>query len=303
MINWAIAGLGIQGKKRQGILGKKVRATFDPYDTNADFSSTSQITNIDFEILAVCTPNLTKEAYLNWGIENRVSILVEKPLLFLQPERLMELSELAKKNKICIYTAYNHRFEPSIVQLQQKLEKKAIGTIYHVEINYENGTSRDIAASDWKDAPGNLITDLGSHVLDIFHFLFGYVPEDLKVYEQLAVETKFGDFCAFGNQFFSSTISYISWKSNFKIQVIGELGSFVVTGLQKWGGSNLIFHERIFPSGVPNSYGEDFVGSDKTWQLEHEFMEFNLERNSYGLISSDIQINRAIGSLIKQVLL
>ena len=46
-----------------------------------------------------------------------------------------------QKNNVFIYTAYNHRFEPSLVELKKIISKKIIGNIYYARLFYGNGTS------------------------------------------------------------------------------------------------------------------------------------------------------------------
>ena len=94
------------------------------------------------------------------------NILVEKPLIS-KTHKLKKIEKNAKKNNVFIYTAYNHRFEPSLVELKKIISKKIIGNIYYARLFYGNGTSLLVKKSKWRDKNKGIITDLGSHLLDI----------------------------------------------------------------------------------------------------------------------------------------
>jgi predicted dehydrogenase len=300
-MNWSIAGLGIQGRKRSSLLGSKVRCTIDPLSPLATFKNKELVALTDLDLLAISTPNDYKLDYVLWALSNNIGVLVEKPFLLFDFRELQSVSKIASELKLPIYTAYNHRFEPSIIKLKSILETEEPIRVYQVFIQYENGTAIDISQSPWKDTRGNLISDLGSHVIDLYHFLFARVPQDLRVYEFGYNETAGGDFCTFGNSDFSSRISYISWKSKFLIDIVTESRTYRISGLQKWGKSTLEIHYRRLPSGVPTIELFEFTGEDKTWVKEHDFMEKLMSDRVPGLISHDLEVNPVIESLISQL--
>ena len=75
--------------------------------------------------------------------------------------------------KLVFYTAYNHRFEPCIIDAK-KLQKNDLGKIFMIKGFYGNGTARDIKKSKWKDIKNGLIYDLGSHLIDTLIFLMNF---------------------------------------------------------------------------------------------------------------------------------
>ena len=76
-----------------------------------------------YDNIYICTPDSQKLKIIKYGIENKKNILVEKPLIS-KTHKLKKIEKNAKKNNVFIYTAYNHRFEPSLVELKKIISKK-----------------------------------------------------------------------------------------------------------------------------------------------------------------------------------
>ena len=106
---------------------------------------------------------------------------------------LIDLEKKAKINKVILYTAYNHRFEPNILKLKNLIEKKTLGKIYKCKIFYGNGTSYLVKKSKWRDKGLGVVTDIGSHLLDLCLFWFGSKVKKLKITEINKFENKAPD--------------------------------------------------------------------------------------------------------------
>ena len=59
---------------------------------------------------------------IRYSLNIKKNILVEKPLIGKNSE-IRALERLARK-KVFIYTAYNHRFEPSLIKAKEIIFKK-----------------------------------------------------------------------------------------------------------------------------------------------------------------------------------
>ena len=161
-----IIGLGIQGNKRLKVGKKNLVATVDPFNRNADYKYINQVPLKSYNSAYVCTPDKEKIKIISYLIKNKKNVLVEKPIIS-NEKKLRELFSLAKKNKCVLYTAYNHRFEPFLIKIKDFLNKKKIGKIYLCNIFYGNGTAQLVKKSNWKDKNKGVLSDLGSHLLDI----------------------------------------------------------------------------------------------------------------------------------------
>ena len=133
-MNCIVVGLGIQGKKRQRIAGNEVVATVDPKLPEATYQRVEDVPLESFEAALCCVPDNPKPQLLEYLLENKKNVLVEKPLLGRSRTDLKELSKLAEEKHVVCYTAYNHRFEPHLVTTRQILLSGELGKIYQANL-------------------------------------------------------------------------------------------------------------------------------------------------------------------------
>jgi scyllo-inositol 2-dehydrogenase (NADP+) len=230
---------------------------------------------------------------------------VEKPLLA-QPDEIRELLDLAKTSRAACYTAYNHRFEPHIAKLKEILGAGTLGEIYFARFFYGNGTARDVRNSPWRDKGLGVFSDLGSHMLDMAHFLFGPHSEPGQLWSADRFENQAPDHVLFGyrgKRILEMEATLLSWRNTFHLDLFGELGSAHINCLCKWGPSILTVRTRVLPSGRPAETFETLEQVDPTWQLEYaHFLE--LCRTGGTNLEHDIWIYdkiRELGALIEHV--
>ena len=197
--------------------------------------------------------------------------MIEKPLISNEKEKKFYVANKKKlKNKI--YSAYNHRFEDSILKCQEILKKKRIGKLYFCKMTYGNGTAKNIKNSKWKNKGKGVITDLIPHLLDTSYFLLNMIPKNAKNFFKKNFENESPDYFSMNtinkNFFISYEVSYLYWKNYFKILIVGSKGMLELSGLPKWGASRLILEKRKFPSGKPETKIYRYSVKDLTWKKE-----------------------------------
>jgi scyllo-inositol 2-dehydrogenase (NADP+) len=267
-----VVGLGIQGKKRFAIAGADVTATVDPVQPGAQYQRIEDVPRGDYEGALVCTPDAAKLPILRYLLEHGKHVLVEKPLLGESPEDLPELEMLATNRGAVCYTAYNHRFEPHIVNLKGILSSGRLGKIYSARFFYGNGTARDARNSPWRDLGFGVLPDLGSHLLDMVLFLFGPVKGDCRMWRADRFENRSYDRFVFGFQGpfpVDCEMTMLSWRNTFHADVYGEFGSAHIYCLCKWGPSTITIRRRVLPSGRPDEEASTLVCADPTWAIEY----------------------------------
>ena len=135
-----IIGYGVQGKKRAKFLKKNNYLIYDKFNSKSDFSNFKEIPIKKISHAYICLPEKEKYKYIIKLLKEKINILVEKPLILSSKEEL-NIKKLLKKNKVTLYTAYNHRFEPYFIKTKKILESGIIGKVYNVELYYGNGTA------------------------------------------------------------------------------------------------------------------------------------------------------------------
>ena len=141
-----------------------------------------------------------------------------------------------------------------------------------------------------------MLSDLGSHLLDLSAFLFGQTNCGFKTWQAGRFETRSLDHALFGcdgSPALAMEVSFLCWRNTFTLDITGERGSAHVNGLCKWGPSTLTVRKRVFPSGVPEEQVETVEGPDQTWSEEYQYFK-QLCRTGGSNIENDKWINCAI---------
>src|SRR5262245_40710383 len=175
-----VAGLGVQGHKRQRIAGADFVADVDPVNTQARYRSLADVPLADYDAVLACIPDEPKVELIRYCLENGKHVLVEKPLWAKDEQDIAALEALARRNGVICYTAYNHRFEPHFVRMRDLILSGELGTIYSCRMFYGNGTARLVRDSAWRDQGAGVLPDLGSHLLDTCRFWFGEIADDFR---------------------------------------------------------------------------------------------------------------------------
>jgi predicted dehydrogenase len=274
-VRYLLVGLGNIGRKRQALLGDRCVATADPFNSAATYSDPLECPTELYDAVVLATPNESKLELLEAFLGRGKHVLVEKPLLFSDPESAQRLAQLSDSRQVIWYTSYNHRFETLILQLHRYLEERRIGDLYHGRLFYGNGTVANIAGT-WRDRGMGVLEDLSPHLLDLTAQLLGRGGDRFNALSLERHEAASFDHCILGSSDGRLMLesSYVAWRNTFTIDLFGSRGSMHLSGLQKWGPSELVVRERVFPSGVPHESREEVPGGvDPTWTRDIEHFE------------------------------
>lgn len=290
-----IVGMGIQGLKRKKILGKNFCYSVDSAK-KANFKSVKAVPTKNYDTVFICVPDEKKYQIAKYCLQYKKNILVEKPFLLKDEKKYKLLKGLADKNNLAFYTAYNHRFEPGLEKIRDLIAKKSIGKIYRCRIFYGNGTSLLVKKSKWRDKKLGVISDIGSHLIDICMFIFGKTLTKIKLLEANKFENK-----AYDHSILSLNINSIrielemtlcSWENTFNFDIIGSKGSIHMNSLCKWSDSNVTLKLRKYPSGFPKIKKFLFRKGDPTWKKEHSFFKKMIrKKKNKTTFSNDILIS------------
>jgi len=295
-----VAGLGNQGNKRKAVAGEDLVATVDPHVPGALYKTVQEVPLDSFDAAFVCTPDQQKLDILRYLLSHGKHVLVEKPLLTADEKEIRQLDEMARRHRVACYTAYNHRFEPHLVRLKELLESRTLGAIYLARFFYGNGTALDVRRSAWRDQGMGVLSDLGSHLLDMVLYLFGKVDSRFSLWGFNRFENRASDHALFGCQgrpVLELEATFLSWRNTFTADVYGELGSAHVNGLCKWGPSTLTVRKRAFPSGRPEEDAQTVECPDPTWGLEYRHFQ-DLCAAGGTNIENDLWINEKLAEMV-----
>ncbi len=145
----------------------------------AQFATTDyrEITeNPDIDIVHICTPNHAHKDQLLSAIRHNKHIYCDKPLVC----NLQEAEEVERAlpgYRGIAQMTFQSRFFPATIRARQLIEEGFLGQALEFQSAYLHSGSADPEAPlRWKLAAssgGGVIADLGSHVLDLVHYLLG----------------------------------------------------------------------------------------------------------------------------------
>lgn len=294
-----VAGLGIQGRKRQAIAGSDVVATVDPVVADADYKSVADVPVDLYDAALLCIPDGPKLELIDNLIRNGKHALVEKPLIAADAAEIEAIAAKARGAGVACYTAYNHRFEPHFVRMKRLIESGELGQIYFMRMFYGNGTARDVRNSEWRDKGAGVLPDLGSHLLDTVLFFFGdceagFYPISYNRFENRAFDRVV--MASKGPPAIELEMTLLSWRNHFTCDVFAENGSAHISSLCKWGPSTFTRHTRTLPSGRPKEESVVLVEPDPTWELEYAHF-LKLCKTGGVNLDNDAVINRTLKSV------
>jgi predicted dehydrogenase len=295
-MRYVVVGLGNIGTRRRALLGDRCVATVDPLNPAAQYKHLRDVPTASFDAACLAVPTSAKLELCTSLLGAGKHVLVEKPLWFADRAACERLEQLARSQRATCYTAYNHRFEPLLVEMQSWLREQRIGRIYCGRLFYGNGTVGHVKGS-WRDEGISVVEDLGSHLLDLIAFVLGpggdYRPVSLERHETRGYDHALLH-CAERGLLLEMT--YLSWKNHFAFELYGERGSVHALGLPKWGPAELVLRERVFPSGVPRETRRSLEGPDLTWQREIEHFE-HIVADGYLSLENDWWISSVLNRI------
>jgi predicted dehydrogenase len=298
-----VVGLGVQGQKRLKIAGEDAVATVDPVAPSGGNRSIEDVDPGTYDAALVCTPDRPKPVIVRYLLSRGKHVLVEKPMLESRAGELAELIELAQTHSATCYTAYNHRFEPHIVNVRAILDSGRLGRVYLARFFYGNGTALDVRRSPWRDQGLGVLADIGSHLLDTALFLFDRPRALLELWGFDRFENRSCDRALFGtrggNPVLEMEATLLSWRNTFALDLFGEHGSAHVHGLCKWGPSSLAVRTRVLPSGRPTEEVHTIEMPDPTWAAEYAHFQRLCGTGGTNL-ENDVWIDATLKALARQ---
>lgn len=265
---FSICGFGLIGRQRYealkslGIDDRHI-FVFDPKliskKSKNEYSNLSIVDNIQElhdlkpNYLIIATPHSVAPYYVSEFGNSDVRILLEKPMgrNLIEAKRLVSLISNAS-----LSIGFNYRFMPGVSKLKSLLQSNLLGEINSINVEIGHGGSPEDAKS-WKLNPeisgGGALLDPGIHILDLLNFLFPEYFSEKRIesvqtwsgFWNTGIEENVRILGTFGRIPFSISISLVSWKTKFRIEVIGNDAYFEVTGRGRSDGpQKFVFGKR-----------------------------------------------------------
>ena len=187
------------------------------------------------------------------------------------------LIKTAKKNKVFLKTGFNLRFDDGIQLAKKLLDKKILGKIYFIKIDYVNGTVKTN-----KNKVGSL-SDIGSHSINLFEF---FINKKFKVISNSWQKNEYfkddNGFITLKSKNILGQIhhSFVRWENKFLLEIYGAKGSITVDSLPKWGKQIVTLSKRVYPSGKPKKK-HWFFYKENSWLNEWYFFKNSIKNKTF----------------------
>lgn len=299
-MRYLVVGLGNVGSKRLRILGERCAATADPYVLGATHRRYVDVPLELFDAAILAVPNEIKVECLEYFLQSRKHVLIEKPLILSDEDLSRALERMARDHEAIWYTSYTLRFEPHVVQLQKLLADGAVGEVYRARLVYGNGTVQNWRDT-WRENGWGVLEDLGCHLIDLCELLFPGSAGQYLLWDLRRLESRTFDYgvAATADRKVMLQFGTIIWHNTFTIDVYGSAGSLHMRGLAKWGETELVMSQRVYPSGPPIEAREISCEPDRSWEADLAEFEHRVARGEISR-ETDWRVSRAIHTLGRQ---
>ncbi|MEI8361414.1 MAG: Gfo/Idh/MocA family oxidoreductase [bacterium] len=170
------------------------------------------------DIISICVPTSHHFDVAKKCIENKINVLLEKPIASNITQSL-EILDLAEKNNIKLLVGHIERFNPAVIKLKEMIDGNQLGNITAIIARRVGGFPPQI-----KDA--NIAIDLAIHDIDIVNFLLDELPSEISVNKQKNHIEQREDSVEFFLKY-NKTSAYIqaNWITPVKIRKLTITGS------------------------------------------------------------------------------
>lgn len=141
----------------------------------------------EIDFISVCTPNDVHFEQLHKIISAKKAVYCEKPITS-SYEKSLEISNLAKENKVKMGIGLVNRYKPCVNMLKRAIENGVIGEIIRFKVKYYHksylGEGR---VGSWKTMAScgkGAVLDLGVHAFDLTNYAIGEI-ESVNIDEDI----------------------------------------------------------------------------------------------------------------------
>lgn len=183
--NFPNTKLGILIKKKSKI-SKKNLSNFKNYV----YYSLNDSLSFKPDLVLICTPANLHYKQVNFFLQNKVNIFVEKPI-FEKLYNINKFQKIIKDNNLLFWVGYNLRYSKLIFQFKSLIHKKIVGDIYYVNCfvgnDIRNWTKKKFSKtiSVKKNKGGGVILEL-SHEIDYLIWIFGNFKNVYSNYSKIS---------------------------------------------------------------------------------------------------------------------
>ena len=145
----------------------------DKFNIPAVYDNAEELLNTEkLDFVDICTNVETHAQFTKMAAERGLPIVCQKPMATTL-EEAKEMVNICKANNVPLYINENWRWQYPIRQFKRYLDSGNIGKPFRARIDYRNSFPVFDNQPFLKDLEQFILTDIGSHILDVARYLFG----------------------------------------------------------------------------------------------------------------------------------
>jgi len=132
------------------------------------------------DYVSICSPNYLHDSHIRMALRNDAYAICEKPIV-LNPWNIDALQTVEAETNKEIYTIFQLRLHPSIIELKRQVEEGPADKVYDIDLSYITSRGHWYQIS-WKgdiEKSGGIATNIGVHFFDMLSYIFGSVTENV----------------------------------------------------------------------------------------------------------------------------
>ena len=246
MIDAAVAGLGWWGqhvvRRLAGSEHLRIVKAVETNDARAPFAAehglafagdlAEALGDPGIDAVILCTPHALHTAQVLACAAARKHVFCEKPLALTRADAERSVAACNAAG-VVLGIGHERRYEPAIVEVRRLIRDGVLGTVMHVEANFNHDKLADVPAGDWRtlpqDAPAAGMTAMGIHLSDLFVDLLGPASEAFAATASRVAYPDTGDVVSALIRFESGATGYLN-----AILVTPHYLCLTVFGSQAW---------------------------------------------------------------------
>jgi len=227
MIHAAVAGLGWWGQHMvRRLEGSGHLRIVTAVETNPERAAFAIEHGLEFvgdladvlgdpgvDAVMLCTPHALHSAQVLACAAAKKHVFCEKPLALTRAEAERSVAACNQAG-VMLGIGHERRYEPAIVEVRRLLRAGVLGTVMHVEANFNHDKLANVPAGDWRtspqDAPAAGMTAMGIHLSDLFVELLGPASEAFAVTASRVAYPDNGDVVSALLRFESGATGYLN---------------------------------------------------------------------------------------------
>ncbi|MFH1055754.1 MAG: Gfo/Idh/MocA family oxidoreductase [Candidatus Altiarchaeota archaeon] len=205
------------------------------------------------DLVSVAVPTQSHAKVALACIEEGTSILLEKPIADTL-ENAKKIEESAKEAGVKLMVGHIERFNPAVVELKNRIEKKQLGRIFSMH-------ATRIGPFPHRIRDVGVVIDLAVHDIDVMRYVTGSEVKRVYAETEKRIHTKCEDMLSGLLKFGNGVVGVldVNWLTPEKIReltVTGEKGMFQV----KYITQELTFFENRQANGTDYNYQNILMG-------------------------------------------